>query len=154
MTHRNANISATARTAMRLDAATGLESRVPRRLPRVLQLEVDVELSEQRAFSMPQPQARVLQTDIGLNLVALRGYQVTLELQQRVGGCQADAVLRLSVMQSLGGVNGSLARGVDLLLEGGQVGQRTFDQQHRLVQRLSILHPALVIGDVRLRQRR
>ena len=66
---------------------------------------------------MPQRQARVLQTDVGLNLVALRRYEVTLELQQRVGGGQSDAKLRLSIMQGFLRILGSLARGVDLLLE-------------------------------------
>ena len=75
-----------------------------------------------------------------------------MELQQRVGGGKSDAKLRLSIVQGFLRVLGRFGGGVDLLLEGTQIGERAFDQQHGLVERLSILQPALIIGDVSLRE--
>ena len=66
---------------------------------RILHLKVDIESLEQRALGVPQREARVFKVDIGRDLVALRGDEFALELEQVVRGRHADAEADLLVAQ-------------------------------------------------------
>src|SRR5229473_2812646 len=81
-----------------------LERCVPRHFVRVQHFPVDVERLQQGAVGMPERELRILQVNVGLNLVAFRTHFLLLELQQIVRRRHTHSEPHLLIMKRLASI--------------------------------------------------